>query len=83
MQLLKQLQAKLQQRAQKRIAYTLKMSDISPAIFALKNTCIAMPGVSKKAGQIISISSVENHIAILPTKTKPKKLVFHGSDGKL
>jgi hypothetical protein len=29
------------------------------------------------------VSAVDNNIAILPTKTKPKKLVFHGSDGQL
>ncbi|XP_047110312.1 serine/threonine-protein kinase SMG1 [Schistocerca piceifrons] len=80
---MKQLQAKLQQRVQKRAAYSLRMSDISPSLASLKNTLIAMPGVTPRAGTIINIASVDNNIAILPTKTKPKKLVFHGSNGQM
>ena len=30
---------------------------------------------------MVTIKSVDNNVQILPTKTKPKKLVFHGSDG--
>lgn len=79
----KQLQVTLQQRAQKRTAYTLKMCDISPALAGLKNTVIAMPGITSSPGKIITISAVDNNVAILPTKTKPKKLVFHGCDGRM
>lgn len=32
--------------------------------------------------QIVTIDSVISEVNILPTKTKPKKLVFVGSDGK-
>ena len=32
--------------------------------------------------QLVTIESVSNVVQILPTKTKPKKLVFKGSDGK-
>ena len=32
--------------------------------------------------QIVTIDSVINEVNILPTKTKPKKLVFIGSDGQ-
>ena len=32
--------------------------------------------------QVVTIESVSNVVQILPTKTKPKKLVFKGSDGK-
>lgn len=80
---LKQLQSRLQQRAQKRSAYTIHMVDISPALTGLKDSLIAMPGVASRSGTIITVSAVDNNIAILPTKTKPKKLVFHGSDGQL
>lgn len=73
------LQCQFQRRASKRSSYVLKMSDISPALAALKNTCIAMPGVE----QYITIASVLNQVSVLPTKTKPKKLVFLGSDGKM
>lgn len=32
--------------------------------------------------QIVTIDSVISEVNILPTKTKPKKLVFIGSDGQ-
>lgn len=79
---LKSLQSRLGQRNSKRSAHTLRMEDISPTLAALKDTCIAMPGVTSGKGCIITIASVHNHIYILPTKTKPKKLMFYGSDGK-
>ena len=31
---------------------------------------------------MVTIASFDNSVNILPTKTKPKKLVFHGADGK-
>lgn len=76
---LKALQCKLQARATKRASYALRMSDVSPALADLHNTQIAMPGVKT----VLTISAIHNHIAVLPTKTKPKKLVFQGSDGKM
>ena len=80
---LKQLEAKLAQRVNKRGAYSLLMTDISPTLANLKNTCIAMPGVNMVDNKIVTIRSVDNNVQILPTKTKPKKLVFHGSDGHI
>lgn len=35
-----------------------------------------------KVNQWICIRSVDNIVHILPTKTKPKKLAFHGNDGR-
>ena len=32
--------------------------------------------------QVVTIEGIHNMVQILPTKTKPKKLVFLGSDGK-
>lgn len=78
---LKQLEAKLAQRVNKRGAYTLSMTDISPVLASMKDTGIAMPGVSRVDKKIVTIRSVDNNVQILPTKTKPKKLIFHGSDG--
>lgn len=80
----KALYAMLQQRAHKRAACTLKMIDISPVLAQMCNTAISMPGVENSADneQLIYIKSVNNIVHILPTKTKPKKLAFHGSDGK-
>ncbi|KOC68709.1 Serine/threonine-protein kinase SMG1 [Habropoda laboriosa] len=78
---LKQLEGKLAQRVHRRAAYSLSMNDISPILANLRNTCIAMPGVAANDNKIVTIESVDNNVQILPTKTKPKKLVFHGSDG--
>ncbi|XP_031845911.1 serine/threonine-protein kinase Smg1 isoform X3 [Nomia melanderi] len=78
---LKQLENKLAQRVHRRAAYSLAMNDISPVLANLRDTRIAMPGVAANDNKIVSIRSVDNNVQILPTKTKPKKLVFHGSDG--
>lgn len=56
------------------------MSEISPALFNLKNTVISMPGLQSKSP--VTIVAIENMVSVLPTKTKPKKLVFYGSNGK-
>lgn len=67
---------------QKRACSSLKMETISPILANMKDTAITMPGVvSSSPGQMITITSIDNSIIVLPTKTKPKKLVFHGSDG--
>ncbi|CAH2981536.1 unnamed protein product [Chilo suppressalis] len=80
---LKQLQIKLQQKVHKRTSYILKMSDISPVLAEMKNTVITMPGLHTNQRAVrVTIKSIENNVAILPTKTRPKKLVFYGSDGK-
>ncbi|OAD60741.1 Serine/threonine-protein kinase SMG1 [Eufriesea mexicana] len=78
---LKQLEGKLAQRVHRRAAYSLSMNDISPVLANLRNTCIAMPGVAANDNKIVTIESVDNNVQILPSKTKPKKLMFHGSDG--
>ncbi|XP_057324226.1 serine/threonine-protein kinase SMG1 isoform X1 [Microplitis mediator] len=80
---LKQLEAKLAQKVNKRGNHTLSMADISPILANMKDTCIAMPGVfaTDRNNKIVTIRSVDNIVQILPTKTKPKKLMFHGSDG--
>lgn len=78
---LKSLQKMFQQKFHKRASYTLKMQDISPALAGMKNTVISMPGLAS-CKKRVNIASVSNHVSILPTKTKPKKLVFYGSDGQ-
>ncbi|XP_048758488.2 serine/threonine-protein kinase SMG1-like [Ostrea edulis] len=77
----KQLHSSLQQRAQKRSSLILKMDRISPKLQSLKSTVIAMPGLGM-SGKVVTIESVSNTVQILPTKTKPKKLILLGSDGK-
>nr|NVI76418.1 no-on-and-no-off transient C [Cucujiformia] len=78
---LKQLQKKFQQKFHKRASYLLKMQDISPVLANMKNTVIAMPGLVT-AKKSVTINHISNGVSILPTKTKPKKLVFYGSDGQ-
>lgn len=79
---LRQLHQMLQQRAHRRSSATLKMVEVSPKLTSLSNTSIAMPGVVSASQQVVTVASVDGHISILPTKTKPKKLSFQGSDGK-
>uniref|UniRef100_A0A8C3BJN8 non-specific serine/threonine protein kinase n=1 Tax=Cairina moschata TaxID=8855 RepID=A0A8C3BJN8_CAIMO len=77
----KEVMLSLQQRAQKRASYILRLEEISPWLAAMMNTEIALPGeVSTR--DTVTIHSVGSTITILPTKTKPKKLLFLGSDGK-
>lgn len=88
---LKHLYTVLQQRSQKRSSSQYKMMDISPVLAQMKNTVISMPGVENHQNRSrsdgdqnrwIYIRSVDNFVQILPTKTKPKKLAFYGSDGR-
>ncbi|KAM9291374.1 serine/threonine-protein kinase SMG1 isoform 4-T4 [Morus bassanus] len=77
----KEVMLSLQQRAQKRASYLLRLEEISPWLAAMTSTEIALPGeVSTR--DTVTIHSVGSTITILPTKTKPKKLLFLGSDGK-
>lgn len=79
----KSVYTQMQQRAQRRSAFMLKMRDISPILAAFENTAISMPGIQlPKGAPSVFINSVDDTVVILPTKTKPKKLIFHGSDGK-
>lgn len=87
----KQLYTVLQQRSQKRSSSQYKMNDISPVLAQMKNTVISMPGIENHQNRSrsdgdqnrwIYIRSVDNFVQILPTKTKPKKLAFYGSDGR-
>ncbi|XP_048245963.1 serine/threonine-protein kinase SMG1-like isoform X1 [Haliotis rufescens] len=80
-QLFKQLHVSLQQRAQKRNSLQLRMEEISPRLSSLVSSVIPMPGLGV-LGQTVTIESVYNTAQILPTKTKPKKLVLLGSDGR-
>ncbi|KAM7372511.1 hypothetical protein PAMP_009675 [Pampus punctatissimus] len=76
----KQIMISLQQRAQKRASYLLHLDEISPRLASMSTTEMALPG-EVSASDTVTIQSVGNTITILPTKTKPKKLFFLGSDG--
>lgn len=71
----------LQQRAQKRASYLLHLDEISPRLVSMTTTQMALPGEAS-ASDAVTIQSVGKTITILPTKTKPKKLFFLGSDGR-
>uniref|UniRef100_A0A3Q3Q4X1 non-specific serine/threonine protein kinase n=1 Tax=Monopterus albus TaxID=43700 RepID=A0A3Q3Q4X1_MONAL len=76
----KQIMVSLQQRAQKRASYLLHLDEISPRLASMTTTEMALPG-EVSASDTVTIQSVGKTITILPTKTKPKKLFFLGSDG--
>ncbi|KAG8199800.1 hypothetical protein JTE90_000893 [Oedothorax gibbosus] len=78
----KQLHHHLQQKVQQQQSRShLSMDQISPLLANLRSTVIPMPGINKTGGGGVCIQSVHNAVSILPTKTKPKKLAFFGSDG--
>lgn len=81
LQPLRALQKKFQQKFHKRASYSLKMQNISPILHNIKDTLIAMPGIASTTKNV-TVAHVSNVVSILPTKTKPKKLVFYGSDGQ-
>lgn len=76
-----QIMLSLQQRAQKRASYLLHLDEISPRLVSMTKTEMALPG-EVSASDAITIQSIGSTITILPTKTKPKKLFFMGSDGQ-
>ncbi|XP_055937546.1 serine/threonine-protein kinase SMG1-like isoform X2 [Argiope bruennichi] len=76
----KQLYQLLQQKVQQQSRSHLNMEQISPILASLKSTVIPMPGINKASG-VVTVQSVHSTVSILPTKTKPKKLAFIGSDG--
>jgi hypothetical protein len=63
----------------------LIMDNISPILASFENTVIPMPGLnvhSSTSSNNITIQRVCRTVTTLHTKTKPKKIVFYGSDGK-
>ncbi len=77
--LFKNLHHAFHQRSQRRHTTSLLMDQISPKLAQLKSTVIPVPG---KDGHNCTIHSIGNNVHVLPTKTKPKKLYFVGSNGK-
>ncbi|KAH8396306.1 hypothetical protein KR222_007688, partial [Zaprionus bogoriensis] len=81
---LKQLYHVLQSNMLRGNSNTLKMQTISPVLCGIgKSMCISMPGLDAQHElQPVYIESVESSVCILPTKTKPKKVAFYGSNGQ-
>lgn len=57
----------------------LLMERVSPALAELSDSQVPMPGCGD--GEV-QVTAVLRAIQVLPTKTKPKKLAFQGSDGR-
>lgn len=73
------------QRSNKRSALTLDMNHISPILAGIVNSSIPLPGqesLTSSNANLVTIAKIASTAIILPTKTRPKKLLFIGSDGK-
>nr|CAB3266393.1 serine/threonine-protein kinase SMG1 [Phallusia mammillata] len=77
----KQVHTLLQNRASKRSSHILNLGEISPNLMTLRSTSMPIPGVTDSSHPI-TIEGCSSAVTILPTKTKPKKLQFIGSDGR-
>lgn len=73
---------------------SVSLGEVSPLLASLSTSYAPMPGLEKEATisepesdldsippGIVTISSFSAQVSILPTKTKPKKIVIVGSDG--
>ncbi|MCP9257963.1 Serine/threonine-protein kinase SMG1 [Dirofilaria immitis] len=79
----KLLLAQLNQRANRRSFVCLQMTDISPRLTSLNKTHVPLPGQEhKNFSDVVMMERISKQTVILPTKTRPRKIVFHGSDGK-
>lgn len=74
-QILKDLQSFVIHRATKR----LNLYEVSPKLTAMRSTKIPIPGIRDEN---VTIDKFLPQIQSLPTKTKPKKIWFIGSDGQ-
>ncbi|XP_017030494.1 serine/threonine-protein kinase Smg1 [Drosophila kikkawai] len=80
---LKQLYHILQANMIRGTGSTLKMQSLSPVLCGLGRMRICMPGLdAHDEDEKVFIESVEGTVCVLPTKTKPKKVAFYGSNGQ-
>lgn len=74
---------------------SVSLSEVAPQLSLLSSSDVPMPGFEKQVATsesdggltatlrgIVTIASFSEEVSILSTKTKPKKLVILGSDGK-
>ncbi|KAJ1553466.1 Serine/threonine-protein kinase smg1, partial [Nowakowskiella sp. JEL0078] len=76
----KEIYKELQKEMQK--IRLLKLSDISPYLSTSDFTSIPVPGLPFN-DSIVTINGIKQSVKVLPTKTKPKKIDFEGSNGKV
>jgi len=81
---LKQLYHILQANMIRGTGSTLKMQSLSPVLCGIGRMRISMPGLDAHGPDEdqVYIESVEGSVCVLPTKTKPKKVAFYGSNGQ-
>lgn len=64
--------------------YRIKLTNLSPTLATCTHLSVPIPGqeLTEIDDGVITIQSVDPYISMLPTKTRPKKIKFVGSDGK-
>ncbi|EEF43338.1 conserved hypothetical protein [Ricinus communis] len=74
---------------------SISLGEVAPQLALLSSSDVPMPGLEKQVTasesekgltttlqRIVTIASFSEQVTILSTKTKPKKIVIHGSDGQ-
>lgn len=64
---------------------SISLGEVAPQLALLSSSDVPMPGLEKQitvSESEVTIASFSEQIVILPTKTKPKKLVIVGSNGQ-
>lgn len=54
----------------------LRLSEISVSLFNMSNTVVPMPGIGDEADNGVVVGGFENHLTVLPTKTRPKRIIL-------
>uniref|UniRef100_A0A158R4T6 Serine/threonine-protein kinase TOR n=1 Tax=Syphacia muris TaxID=451379 RepID=A0A158R4T6_9BILA len=68
--------------AQLRQLTSLDLSYVSPKLMKAQNLELAVPGTYDPNGTIVRIASVGNHLQVISSKQRPRKVTIKGSDGK-
>lgn len=72
-------------RLSRELKRNLPLCDLSEQLVQLSGSCAPMPGLAEKSlvgDEKVTVVGVEDSLAVLSTKTRPKRLVFVGSDGQ-
>ncbi|EPB74623.1 FATC domain protein [Ancylostoma ceylanicum] len=73
----------LLQKNSRRGGHALQMPEISPILSELSKSSIPIPGQENiEFSEVVTIDRVLKNALVLPTKTRPKKIAFIGSEGK-
>lgn len=60
----------------------MELTSVSNSLAEFGNTLVPIPGILECDEEPVVIRRVHSNLAVLSTKTKPKKVLFEGSDGK-